>query len=189
MSTACSSRSRRGFAQVPVEHHPRYAGHGNYNLARSLALWSRLATGFSIRPLRLVTWCGLALGTLGGLLAAVVAAYRMLYPERFAAAVAGWASLMVGHLIIGGVQMVFLGILGEYAGRMYTAVAGKKPQATVRAVLNAHAGPPTPTPSAAAAEANEGDGRWPPPGEGPRGWRYGHCRRAWSTRTHSFMSS
>jgi undecaprenyl-phosphate 4-deoxy-4-formamido-L-arabinose transferase len=127
------------FAQMPVEHHPRYSGHGHYNLARSIIIWSRLATGFSVRPLRIVTLCGLTLGALGGVLAVVVAAYRLLYPERFATAIAGWASLMVGVLVVGGIQMVFLGVLGEYAGRMYTAVAGKKPQATVRTILNAYA--------------------------------------------------
>jgi undecaprenyl-phosphate 4-deoxy-4-formamido-L-arabinose transferase len=123
------------FARLSVEHHPRYAGRGNYGLLRSLAVWARLATGFSVRPLRLVTWCGLTLGALGGLLAAAVGLYRLAYPERFAAAVAGWASLMVGQLVIGGVLMVFLGVLGEYAGRVHTAMAGRKPQATVRAVV------------------------------------------------------
>jgi undecaprenyl-phosphate 4-deoxy-4-formamido-L-arabinose transferase len=128
-------------AQVPVEHHARHAGRGNYNLWRSIAVWARLATGFSVRPLRLVTWFGLLLGVLGGLLAVVVVVYRLLFPGLFVAAVAGWASLMVGQLLIGAIQMVFLGVLGEYAGRMHTAVAGKKPQATVRGILNADAPP------------------------------------------------
>jgi undecaprenyl-phosphate 4-deoxy-4-formamido-L-arabinose transferase len=99
-----------------------------------------LATGYSVRPLRLVTWCGLALGALGGLLAAAVVVYRLAYPEEFAAAVAGWASLMVGLLVIGGVQMVFLGVPGEYVGRTHTAVGGKKPQAAVRAVIRGGGG-------------------------------------------------
>jgi glycosyltransferase involved in cell wall biosynthesis len=124
------------FAQVPVEHRPRFAGRSNYNLWRSIMVWARLATGFSVRPLRLVTWFGLALGLLGGLLAVVVVLYRLLYPEHFEAAVAGWASLMVTQLLIGGARMVFLGILGEYVGRMHAAVAGKKPQATIREILN-----------------------------------------------------
>jgi len=128
------------FARLPVEHHRRYAGRSNYNFLRSVAVWARLATGFSVRPLRLVTWCGLAMGALGGLLAAAVVAYRLAYPERFLAAVAGWASLMVGLLVIGGVEMVFLGVMGEYVGRMHTAVAGKKPQATVRAVIRGGGG-------------------------------------------------
>ena len=128
------------FAWVLVEHHPRYAGRGNYDFMRSVAVWARLATGFSVRPLRLVTWCGLALGALGGLLAAIVIIYRLAAPEQFAAAVAGWASLMVGLLVIGGVQMVFLGVLGEYVGRTHTAVGGKKPQATIRAVIRGGGG-------------------------------------------------
>ncbi|MEO6811469.1 MAG: glycosyltransferase family 2 protein [Isosphaeraceae bacterium] len=126
------------FDRVRVEHHPRYAGHGNYTFWRSVGVWARLATSFSVRPLRLVTWCGLALGLLGGLLALVVIVQRLLFPERFAAAVAGWASLMVAQLLIGGVQMVFLGVLGEYAGRTHTTIAGK-PQATIREVLNTEA--------------------------------------------------
>jgi undecaprenyl-phosphate 4-deoxy-4-formamido-L-arabinose transferase len=128
------------FARVPVEHHRRYSGRGSYDFLRSAAVGARLATGFSVRPLRLVTWCGLALGAVGGLLAAAVVAYRLAYPEAFAAAVAGWASLMVGLLVIGGVQMVFLGVLGEYVGRTHTAVGGKKPQATVRAVIRGGGG-------------------------------------------------
>lgn len=124
------------FAQVPVEHQPRYAGRSNYNLLRSIGVWSRLATGFSVRPLRLVTWFGLALALLGGLLAVVVVVYRLMFPEDFEAAVAGWASLMVTQLLLGGARMVFLGILGEYVGRMHSAVSGKKPQATIREILN-----------------------------------------------------
>jgi glycosyltransferase involved in cell wall biosynthesis len=129
------------FAQVSVDHHERHAGRGHYNLWRSLAVWARLATGFSIRPLRLVTWCGLAFGALGGSLAFAVVLYRLLYPASFAAAVAGWASLVVAQLLIGGTQMIFLGILGEYAGRLHAAAAGKKPQATVRTLLNSNGHP------------------------------------------------
>jgi polyisoprenyl-phosphate glycosyltransferase len=128
------------FAQVPVDHHPRFAGSSTYTLWKSVSVWARLATSFSVRPLRLVTWCGLALGALGGLLALYVILYRLLFPERFAVSVAGWASLMSGQLLIGGVQMVFLGVLGEYAGRTRTTVAGK-PQATIRTVVNAAAVP------------------------------------------------
>src|SRR5206468_567561 len=125
------------FDRVPVEHRPRYAGRSNYNLIRSLTVWSRLATNFSVRPLRLVTWFGLFLGALGGLLALVVIVYRIAYPRDFESAVAGWASLMVTQLLTSSIGMIFLGVLGEYVGRTHTAVAGKKPQAAVREVLNA----------------------------------------------------
>jgi undecaprenyl-phosphate 4-deoxy-4-formamido-L-arabinose transferase len=125
------------FASVTVEHQPRYAGRSNYNLFRSIVVWSRLATNFSVRPLRMVTWFGLFLGAVAGLLALVVIAYRLAYPEDFGSAVAGWASLMVTQLFTGSVGMIFLGVLGEYVGRTHTAVAGKKPQASIREVLNA----------------------------------------------------
>jgi undecaprenyl-phosphate 4-deoxy-4-formamido-L-arabinose transferase len=138
------------FAQIPVEHHHRYAGRSNYNLMRSIAVWARLATGHSVRPLRLVTWCGLLLGTLGVLLAVVVILYRLLYPQDFQAAVAGWASLMVAQLLLGGVGMIFLGILGEYVGRMHAAVAGKKPQAAIREILNVADSPPALDPARSA---------------------------------------
>lgn len=122
-------------SQIPVEHHSRHAGSSNYTIFRSVGVWSRLATSFSTRPLRLVTWCGFVLGFLGVVLALIVIFDRVFHPDRFAAAVAGWASLMVAHLLIGGFQMVFLGILGEYVGRIQGSVL-KKPQATVRQVIS-----------------------------------------------------
>jgi undecaprenyl-phosphate 4-deoxy-4-formamido-L-arabinose transferase len=123
------------FGQVEVEHYPRHAGQSNYTFIRSVAVWARLATGHSVKPLRLVTWCGLGLGLMGGFLGFVVILYRLLYPDEFQSAVAGWASLMVTELMLGGTRMIFLGILGEYVGRMHVAVTGKKPQATIRAIL------------------------------------------------------
>lgn len=123
------------FAKVPVDHHLRIAGKSTYTLFKSIAVWARLATS-SVRPLRVVTFCGVALGMLGAILACFVVAWRLLFPAQFALAVAGWASLMVAQLLIGGVQMTFLGVLGEYAGRTHTTVSGK-PQAAVREVRNA----------------------------------------------------
>ncbi len=122
-------------AQEPVTHHPRRAGRGNYTLGRSLRVWARLATAFSVKPLRIVIWAGLLFGVLGGALAVYVVLYRLLYPQFFEQSVAGWASLMVTELLTSSVRMLFLGVLGEYAGRTYLAVSNK-PQATVRTLLN-----------------------------------------------------
>lgn len=120
--------------QVPVEHRARYAGRSSYTLGRSLRVWARLATAFSVKPLRLAIWAGFFCALAGGLLAAYVVAYRVLYPENFERAVAGWASLMVTNLLTAAVRMVFLGVVGEYAGRTYLSVC-RKPQAAVREVL------------------------------------------------------
>ncbi|WP_406697787.1 glycosyltransferase family 2 protein [Singulisphaera sp. Ch08] len=121
-------------SQISVAHHPRFADHGNYTFLKSLKVWARLATAFSVKPIRLVIFGGFFFAALGGALAVYVIAYRLLYPENFEQAVAGWASLMVAQLLTAAVRMIFLGIVGEYAGRTYIAVC-HKPQATVREVL------------------------------------------------------
>ena len=146
------------FVQVPVEHHARHSGSSNFTPIKSLVIWARLATGFSIRPLRMVTFCGFGLGAMGALLAAIVILDRIFYPERFAVSVAGWASLMVAVLLVGGIQMIFLGILGEYSGRTHTAVAGR-PQATIREVLRAEGRPGLAEPAARDGSRSDREGQ------------------------------
>ena len=122
-------------AQIAVDHHSRYAGRSTYTLWKSLRVWGRLAFSFSARPLRLVSWFGFAFAVLGLILAVVVIMYRLLYPEDFSPNAVGWASLMVALLVLSGIQMLFFGILGEYAGRTFLRV-NNKPQAAIREVLN-----------------------------------------------------
>jgi undecaprenyl-phosphate 4-deoxy-4-formamido-L-arabinose transferase len=122
--------------QIPATHHPRFSGESNYTLARSMAVWIRVATSFSVRPLRLVSLCGVGSAVLGGLFATWVVLNRLLFPENFPPEAVGWASLMVALMFIGGAQMVFLGVLGEYTGRSYMTLCGR-PQATICDVLGA----------------------------------------------------
>jgi polyisoprenyl-phosphate glycosyltransferase len=122
-------------AQIPATHHPRFAGHSTYTFWKSVRVWTRLAFSFSVKPLRLVSWFGLGFATLGMVFAVLVILYRLLFPEDFPTGAVGWASLMVALLVIGGIQMFFFGILGEYAGRTYLRV-NDKPQAAIREVLN-----------------------------------------------------
>ena len=121
--------------QIPVEHHKRFAGEGNYTFWRSVAVWTRLALSFSIKPLRIVSVCGFFFAALGLLMAAVVIAYRLLFPHDFPPSAVGWASLMVALLMVGGIQMIFFGVLGEYAGRTFMTVSNT-PQTAIRRVLN-----------------------------------------------------
>jgi undecaprenyl-phosphate 4-deoxy-4-formamido-L-arabinose transferase len=123
-------------AQVPVEHHKRYAGQSTYTFWNSVRVWARLALSFSVKPLRIVSICGFAFAALGLAMAAVVVIYRVFYPEDFPPAAVGWASLMVALLLLGGVQMIFFGVMGEYAGRTFLRV-NNKPQTAIRQVLNA----------------------------------------------------
>jgi len=122
-------------AQIPAEHASRYAGRSNYTFWKSVRVWGRLAFSFSVRPLRLVTWFGLGFAVLGLLLAVVVILYKLFYPEAFHPYAVGWASLMVALLLVGGIQLFFFGILGEYTGRTFLRV-NNKPQTAIREVLN-----------------------------------------------------
>ena len=83
---------------------------------------------------RLPLWLVTATTVLALLAAAGVTLYRLLFPEDFPAAAVGWSSLMVVFLLISGIQMMFLGILGEYAGRAYLLV-NRHPQTSIRTVL------------------------------------------------------
>ncbi|HEU4387527.1 MAG TPA: glycosyltransferase family 2 protein [Blastocatellia bacterium] len=126
-------------SNVPAEHQARFAGKSTYTFWKSLRVWARLAFSFSVKPLRIVSLCGFGFAALGLILTAVVVVYRLRYPEEFSAVAVGWASLMVAVLVIGGAQMIFFGVLGEYAGRSYMKV-NNKPQTAIREVLNSTAG-------------------------------------------------
>ncbi|MFY9611328.1 MAG: glycosyltransferase [Blastocatellia bacterium] len=121
--------------QIPADHHPRYAGRSTYTFWKSLRVWARLAVSFSAKPLRLVTWFGLLCAAFGLILAVAVVVYRLRWPEDFTTETVGWASLMVALLVVGGIQMMFFGVLGEYTGRTFLNV-NRKPQSAIREVLN-----------------------------------------------------
>jgi undecaprenyl-phosphate 4-deoxy-4-formamido-L-arabinose transferase len=120
--------------QVPVEHRPRYSGKSTYTLWESIRIWTRIAFSFSVKPLRLVSIFGLAFSVLGVLLGIAVILYRLSSPKSFPESTAGWASLIVAVLFLGGIQMIFFGILGEYAGRTYLRV-NDQPQTAIRTVI------------------------------------------------------
>ena len=115
--------------RLQVRHLPRAVGRTNYTLRRLVRLWLSMFLNFSVMPLRISTLSGLAVGALGvlGILFVLVEA---IFFDR---AVAGWASLMVTVLILSGVQLVILGVIGEYLGRMFLT-ANQKPQYMVRTV-------------------------------------------------------
>jgi len=106
--------------QVPVEHHPRATGQGNYDMRRSLRVWLKLATGFSVYPLRVISF----LGFLSSLLSLIGGLWIFIQHVAVGYRVEGWASLMVTGTFLGGIQLVCLGMIGEYVGRAYLLAAG-----------------------------------------------------------------
>ena len=121
--------------RLQVDHLPRIEGRSNYTLRRLVRLWLSMFLNFSVMPLRLATLFGLGFGALGALAAAIVVVEAILSDKP----PQGWASLMVAVLVLAGVQLVVVGLIGEYLGRMFLAV-NRKPQYLVREVFHRGAG-------------------------------------------------
>ena len=115
--------------RIPVEHVARAKGQSNYTLRRLVRLWLNLFINFSAMPLRVSVVAGFVIGLLGliGFVAVILEALLRAPPP-------GWASLMAGTFLLSGVQMVMLGIIGEYLGRLFLT-ANRKPQALVREIV------------------------------------------------------
>ena len=116
--------------RLQVDHLPRIEGRSNYTLSRLLRLWLSMFLNFSVMPLRIATLLGLGFGFLGTVAAAIVIAEAIVSDKP----PQGWASLMVAVLVLAGVQLVVLGVIGEYLGRMFLAV-NRKPQYLVRDIF------------------------------------------------------
>lgn len=116
---------------IEVMHLARMEGRSNYTLRRLIRLWLNLATNFSLMPLRLAMFAGVAMGILG-MMGAVFTMIEALTKET----PSGWASVMTVTLLLAGVQFLILGVMGEYLGRAFLSANGK-PQGVVREVLPA----------------------------------------------------
>ena len=104
-------------SRVYYERSERVAGKSKYPLKRMLSFAFDGITSFSIRPIRLV-W---SLGLLACLLAVVAAIYS-LAAWMMGNSVSGWTSLMISIWFLGGVQLVSVGVIGEYIGKIYKEV-------------------------------------------------------------------
>lgn len=118
---------------LQVKHLARAEGQSNYTLRRLVNLWLAMALNFSVLPLRFATLAGALSGGLGllGLMAVLVEGLFGHPPE-------GWASIAAIVLTLGGLQLLMLGIVGEYLGRLFLTV-NKRPQGVVKSVT--HGGP------------------------------------------------
>lgn len=107
-------------ASVGYRRAPRAAGESKYPLTKMIRLSVDAVTGFSIAPLRFATWLGL----LGGLAALVVLVYALV-AMLLGNTLPGWTSTVVIVSAVGAVQLLALGILGEYVGRTYSALQAR----------------------------------------------------------------
>lgn len=116
----------RNIGTVDVDHHERYAGDSGYSLRKSISLWLKMATNFSIVPLRITSFVGLCFAGVGFVLALMLIIQKLTLDRM----PIGWSSLIVTVLIVGGVQLLALGMLGEYLGRVLL-ILNSRPQYVV----------------------------------------------------------
>lgn len=122
----------QNLGSLEVRHEERAAGASGYTWRRLVHLWASTLVNFSVMPLRLATLLGLvmAAGGLVGIAIVFYLRYLNLGPDF------GWGSLMAALLVLSGTQLVILGLIGEYIGRMFLAVS-RRPQSVVRSVERA----------------------------------------------------
>jgi hypothetical protein len=126
----------RKLGSIDVDHRARDSGASGYTVRKLGRLWMNMFVNFSVQPLRLATWLGLAMGGAGvvGVIWVVALWLRGEGPQF------GWGSLMAALLLFSGAQMVLLGLIGEYLGRTYLS-ANRRPQAIERDVQRTEAKP------------------------------------------------
>ncbi|OWQ55387.1 glycosyl transferase family 2 [Stenotrophomonas maltophilia] len=100
---------------LPYHRHARLIGESKFGFWRLWNFALEGITGFSTAPLRVTTYLGLAAASFAFLFALVVVLKAALYGDR----VAGWPTMMAVILFLGGIQLIALGLIGEYLGRLY----------------------------------------------------------------------
>jgi dolichol-phosphate mannosyltransferase len=113
-----------GFRQTAVkfERDPRFAGEVKYTFKKSLALAINSLVSFSKVPLRLSTYLGLFSALIALFMAVLVLYWRLRQPDS---PVTGLATILIVVFFLGSVQLISIGILGEYIGRIYEEVKGR----------------------------------------------------------------
>lgn len=112
-----------GFRQTstPVEHGKRFAGETKYSFWRLIKLALHTATSFSAAPLQVATIAGLSTAALAFLFLLYILIRKFFYGF----AVPGYASLMFGVMFFGAIQLIVLGLMGEYISRIYGEVQAR----------------------------------------------------------------
>jgi dolichol-phosphate mannosyltransferase len=117
-------------AAVPYRRDPRYAGETKYTISRMLRFSLDAISSFSHRPLQLATLLGFMISTLAFIAIPVVVVLRIL-----GSYLPGFGSITIAVLLLGGIQLIAIGIIGEYVGRIYDEVKDR-PLYLVKARLN-----------------------------------------------------
>lgn len=120
-------RTTRNVGNVEIRHRERKKGKSGYTIGKLLSLWMNGFTSFSVKPLRIATVLGALVAVIGFFFTLVVV-IRALATH---AAPMGWSSTMAVILVLGGLNLLFLGLIGEYIGRIFMCT-NAAPQYVIR---------------------------------------------------------
>lgn len=120
-------RSTRNIAQIPVEHKARVEGRSGYSLRKLVALWLNMFLNFSIGPLRIAAMLGLMTSAASIPLIVLIVIDKIVNPH----VTLGVPSILVGMTFFAGLQLLIVGLVGEYLGRTFMNQSGS-PQFIVR---------------------------------------------------------
>lgn len=117
---------------VYFDRQERFSGETHYSLSKMLNFALDGITSFSIKPLRVATYMGFGAASFGflGILYAIIG--KFISPATF---IIGWTGLFVGIMFIGGVQLITIGIIGEYISKIYIEVL-RRPHYIVKEKVN-----------------------------------------------------
>lgn len=123
-------RATSNITQVEVEHFEREVGTSGYRFRTLLRLWSNII-GFTVKPLRLAMQTGMVIAIASVIFALIIFIRKLVHPSINP----GWSSMMVTIFFSLGVQLLFIGMIGEYIGRTYMSI-NREPQYVIKAKYN-----------------------------------------------------
>lgn len=120
-------RTTEKIGKIEVAHHKREQGKSGYTVAKLIRLWLNMFTSFSILPLRVATLLGMVFSFIGLVLGVFTVIEKLANPNL----PTGYPTIIVVVSIFAGIQLVSLGLIGEYVGRIFMSF-NRKPQYTIR---------------------------------------------------------
>lgn len=115
---------------VPYERAERFAGQSKYPLKKMLSFAMDGITSFSVKPLRLISQLGITVCFIS-----IIMFAWCLFQHFAGKTITGWSSIMVSIWFLGGVQLISLGVIGEYIGKIY-GEAKHRPRYIIESILN-----------------------------------------------------
>lgn len=120
-------RVTQNVCNVDVAHRERFSGSSGYSFKKMLELWLNGFTSFSLKPLRLMSVIGMMVAIIGFIYGSIIVVKKIIDPTTLM----GYSSIMAVNLFMFGVLFFFLGLIGEYVGRIYISL-NKAPQFVIK---------------------------------------------------------